>query len=122
MSTLLIKNANTLVTMDDSRREIDNGALYAVDGVIQQVGPTDELPVDADTVLDATDHVVLPGLINTHHHFYQTLTRVVPGAQDVGLFDWLRHLYPIWARLTPDSVRISTQTALAELALTGCTT
>ena len=122
MSTLLIKNATTLVTMDDSRREITDGAFYAVDGIIRQVGATHDLPNEADVVFDATDHVVMPGLINTHHHFYQTLTRVVPGAQNVGLFDWLRHLYPIWARLTPDSVRISTQTALAELALTGCTT
>lgn len=122
MSTLLIKNATSLVTMDEARREIPGGAVYAVDGIIEQVGPTHELPDRADTVFDATDHVVMPGLINTHHHFYQTLTRVVPGAQDVGLFDWLRHLYPIWARLTPESVRISTQTALAELALTGCTT
>jgi len=76
----------------------------------------------ADEVIDATDHVVIPGLINTHHHFYQTLTRAVPGAQDAGLFDWLRTLYPIWARMRPEEVRVSALVGLAELALSGCTT
>ncbi len=65
---------------------------------------------------------MLPGLVNTHHHLYQTLTRAVPGAQDVGLFDWLRTLYPIWARMTAEHIRVSTQIGLAELALSGCTT
>jgi 8-oxoguanine deaminase len=73
-------------------------------------------------VLDLRGHVVLPGLVNTHHHFYQTLTRVVPAAQDANLFAWLKTLYPIWARMTPDHIFVSTQTALAELALSGCTT
>jgi cytosine/adenosine deaminase-related metal-dependent hydrolase len=108
--------------MDDDGTEIPDGGLFAVDGFIQQVGPTSELPDTADEVIDATDHVVIPGLINTHHHFYQTLTRAVPGAQDAGLFDWLRTLYPIWARMNPDDVFVATQTALAELALSGCTT
>ncbi len=122
MGSLLVKNAHLLATMDPDRREISNGGLYAVDGFIDMVGPTDELPADADEVLDARDHLVLPGLVNTHHHFYQTLTRAVPAAQDAGLFDWLVKLYPIWAGLTPDAVRISTQVALAELALSGATT
>jgi cytosine/adenosine deaminase-related metal-dependent hydrolase len=122
MSSLLIKHARVLVTMDDAGTEIPDGGLFAVDGFIRQVGPTSELPETADEVVDATDHVVIPGLINTHHHFYQTLTRAVPGAQDAGLFDWLRTLYPIWARMTPDDVFVSTQVALAELALSGCTT
>jgi cytosine/adenosine deaminase-related metal-dependent hydrolase len=73
-------------------------------------------------VLDLADHLVLPGLINTHHHFYQTLTRAVPAAQDANLFNWLKTLYPIWARMTPVDITISTKTALAELALSGCTT
>jgi len=73
-------------------------------------------------VLDLAGHIVLPGLINTHHHFYQTLTRAVPAAQNANLFNWLTTLYPIWARLTPEDIRISTQTALSELALSGCTT
>jgi cytosine/adenosine deaminase-related metal-dependent hydrolase len=122
MSSLLVRNAQVLVTMDDGGTEIAGGGLFAVDGFITQVGPTDRLPATADEVIDLAGHVVLPGLINTHHHFYQTLTRAVPGAQDVGLFDWLRTLYPIWARLTPDDVRTSTRLALSELALSGCTT
>ncbi len=122
MSTLLVRNAHVLATMDDNGTEIIDGGLYAVDGFIEQVGPTADLPDAADEVLDLRGHVVLPGLINTHHHFYQTLTRAVPGAQDVGLFDWLRTLYPIWAGLTPDDVRVATELALAEMALSGCTT
>lgn len=108
--------------MDAERREIPDGGLFAVDGFIDQVGPTSELPDAADLVLDMSDHVVLPGLVNTHHHFYQTLTRAVPGAQDAGLFDWLKTLYPIWARMTPEHIAVSTKVALAELALSGATT
>ena len=122
MPSLLVKNARVLATMDNEGTELEDAGLYAVDGFIEQVGPTDELPGDADEVVDATDHVVIPGLINTHHHFYQTLTRAVPGAQNAGLFDWLTTLYPIWAQMNPESVQLSTQTALAELALSGCTT
>jgi len=107
--------------MDDHRREIPDGGLFIRDGFIEQVGPTSELPDSADEILDLRDHVVLPGLINTHHHFYQTLTRAVPAAQDANLFNWLKTLYPIWAGLTPEDIFISTQTALAELALSGCT-
>lgn len=122
MSTLLIKNAYVLVTMDAHRREIAEGGLFARDGFIEQVGPTAELPITADEVIDLHGHVVLPGLVNTHHHLYQTLTRAVPAAQDADLFHWLVTLYPIWARLTPEAVRVSTQVGLAELALSGCTT
>ena len=122
MSTLLIKNVTVLVTMDDQRREISGGGLFVRDGRIELVGETSDLPGEADEVYDLKDHILLPGLINTHHHFYQTLTRVVPAAQDVNLFSWLKTLYPIWASLTPEAIRISTQTALAELALSGCTT
>ncbi|MGI9586384.1 MAG: 8-oxoguanine deaminase [Acidimicrobiia bacterium] len=122
MSTLLVKNAHVLATMNDEGHEVVDGGLLAVDGFIEQVGPTGELPTTADEIIDLSGHIVLPGLINTHHHFYQTLTRAVPGAQDVGLFDWLRTLYPIWARMTADDVRLATQVALCELALSGCTT
>ncbi len=122
MASLLVKNAAVLVTMDDDRIEIADGGLLAIDGFVRQVGPTAELPDTADEVLDLRDHVVLPGLINVHHHFYQTLTRAVPAAQDAGLFDWLRTLYPIWARLTPPDIVVSTRIALAEMALSGCTT
>jgi len=122
MPTLLIKNAALLVTMDGQRREIPGGGLFIRDGFIEQVGPTAELPADADEVIDLSGHIVLPGLVNTHHHFYQTLTRAVPAAQDANLFNWLTTLYPIWARMTPDDIFLSAQTALAELALSGCTT
>jgi len=122
MGTLLIRNAEILVTMDDHRREIPGGGLFIRDGLIEQVGVTDDLPDIADEILDLYGHIVLPGLINTHHHFYQTLTRVVPAAQNVNLFYWLKTLYPIWGRMTPKDIYVSTQTALAELALSGCTT
>lgn len=122
MSTLLVKNATVLVTMDDDRREIADGGLFARDGVIEQVAVTADLPATADDVLDASGHLVLPGLVNTHHHLYQSLTRAVPGAQDAGLFDWLRTLYPIWANLTPEAVEAATTLGLLELARSGCTT
>jgi len=123
MSTLLVKNIHTLVTMDAARREIRRGALLVRDNVLEQVGPVEELPETADEVLDFQDrYIVLPGLVNTHHHFYQTLTRVIPAAQNCDLFNWLQTLYPIWARLTPDAIYISAQMAAAELMLSGCTT
>ena len=122
MPTLLVKNARLLATMDRARREILNGGMFIEDGFIKQVGKSEQLPDSADELLDLSDHLVIPGLINTHHHFYQTLTRVVPAAQDVNLFHWLKTLYPIWARMTPEDIYISTKTALAELALSGCTT
>ncbi|HET9905865.1 MAG TPA: 8-oxoguanine deaminase [Anaerolineales bacterium] len=121
MSTLLIKNAH-IVTMDDHQTEIAEGGLFIRRGLIQEVGRMSDLPQAADEVLDLKDHIVLPGLVNTHHHFYQTLTRAVPAAQDANLFNWLTTLYPIWARIRPEDIFTSTQTALAELALSGCTT
>ncbi|MCW5666808.1 MAG: 8-oxoguanine deaminase [Piscinibacter sp.] len=122
MSTLLIRDATLLVTMDDTRREIAGGGLFARDGVIEAVGTAGELPDSADEVIDARGQVVIPGLVNTHHHFYQTLTRVVRPAQDAELFAWLKTLYPIWARLTPEMAYVSTQIAMAELLLSGGTT
>ena len=123
MGTLLVKHIHTLVTMDDQRQEINDGALYIQDNVIQQVGPTEALPVTADEVVDFQGrYIVLPGLINTHHHFYQTLTRAVPAAQNCDLFTWLQTLYPIWANLTSDAIYASAQMAAAELMRSGCTT
>jgi cytosine/adenosine deaminase-related metal-dependent hydrolase len=122
MTTLLIRNADILVTMDGARREIADGGLLARDGVIEAVGPAANLPREADEIVDATGCVVTPGLINTHHHMYQNLTRAVPAGQDALLFGWLQALYPIWARIGPDEVRVSALVALAELALSGCTT
>jgi 8-oxoguanine deaminase len=119
-TTLLIRNARLLVTMDAQRREIADGAVLVRDQVIEAVGPSAELPSTADEVIDARDQIVIPGLVNTHHHMYQTLTRAC--VQDHELFGWLRGLYPIWANLTPEMVLVSTQTAMAELLLSGCTT
>ncbi len=122
MSSLLIRNAEIIVTMDDHRREIPEGGLFIRNGTIEKVDETRNLPDTADEILDMRGHIVMPGLINTHHHFYQTLTRVVPEAQNANLFHWLKTLYPIWGRMTPEDIYLSTQTALAELALSGCTT
>ena len=120
--TMLVKNADVLVTMDAARREIRNGGLFVADHRIVAVGPTAELPQTADEVLDLKGHIVIPGLINTHHHMFQTLTRAWPAAQNVELFDWLTALFPVWQRLTPEMIRVSTKTAMAELILSGCTT
>ncbi len=129
MSTLLLKHATLLVTMEDGpdpaggrQGRIRDGGLYVQDQIIRQVGPTETLPPTADRVVDASGMVVLPGLVNTHHHLYQSLTRALPGTQDVELFDWLRTLYPIWSGLTGEAVRVSAKIALAELVLSGATT
>jgi cytosine/adenosine deaminase-related metal-dependent hydrolase len=122
MSTLLVRNAHLLATMDDERREIAGGGLFARDGVIEAVGAGETLPATADEVIDARGQIVIPGLVNTHHHMVQSLTRVIRPAQDCELFEWLRTLYPIWSGLTPEMVHVSTQTAMAELLLSGCTT
>ena len=120
--TLLARHADMLVTMDDARREIADGAIFVRGNRIERIGTTAEMPSWADTVIELKGHVLLPGLVNTHHHMFQTLTRVVPAAQDSELFGWLQALYPLWARLTPEAIRISALTAMAELLLSGCTT
>lgn len=122
MGTLLLRHAELLVTMDDDDRRIPDGGLFVRDGVVEQVGPTADLPAEADEVMDARGMIVLPGLVNTHHHLYQTLTRAVPAVQDATLFQWLKTLYPIWANLTPEAVYTSALVGLAELMLSGCTT
>ncbi|MGH2561867.1 MAG: 8-oxoguanine deaminase [Thermomicrobiales bacterium] len=122
MATLLIRNADLLTTMDDAGSRIPDGAVYVEDQVIRQVGPTAALPGTADRVIDARGMVILPGLINTHHHFFQTLTRAVPAAQNAKLFDWLVTHYPIWAGMTPEAIAVSTRIAIAELMRSGCTT
>jgi cytosine/adenosine deaminase-related metal-dependent hydrolase len=123
MTTLLLKNIHTLVTMNAAREELRDAGVLIRDHVIEQVGRMVDLPASADQVLDLQGrHVVLPGLVNTHHHFYQTLTRAIPAAQNVDLFNWLKTLYPIWTRLTPEGVYASAQLCAAELMLSGCTT
>jgi 8-oxoguanine deaminase len=101
MATMLAKNAEVLVTMDDERREIRDGGLFIRDGFIEQVGPSDELPLEADVVLDMSGQVVLPGFVNTHHHLDQTLTRALPEAQNLNLFPWLQAHYRIWRARLP---------------------
>jgi cytosine/adenosine deaminase-related metal-dependent hydrolase len=127
---LILRHAEVLVTMDAVRREIPDGAVVAEGPSIAWVGATADLPATyADALrngqadaIDLRGHVVLPGLVNTHHHMYQSLTRAVPEAQDAELFGWLTSLYLLWARITPEMIRVSTQTAMAELMLSGCTT
>lgn len=120
MSSLLLTHATCVATFDDAGTEIDDGAVFIRDHVIEAVGPAADLPATADRVIDLRDHLLLPGLVNTHHHLYQSLTRGI--AQDADLFTWLKTLYPMWGRLTDEGVRISTLTGLAELMLSGCTT
>ena len=123
VTSTVICRAAALVCMDDARREIADGAVAVQDGVITAVGPTAELaPLrdTADTVIDASGCVVTPGLVNTHHHLYQSLTRALPGTTGASLFDWLKRLYPVWAAYRPEDVFASTQLGLAELALSGC--
>ncbi len=122
MSTMLVKYADLLVAMDERHRRIPDGGLFVRDNVIEQVGPTAELPADADRVINARGMIVLPGLVNTHHHLYQTLTRAVPDAQDATLFRWLKTLYTVWAGLTPEAIYTSALVGLGELMLSGCTT
>ena len=131
--TLLLKNADLLCTMrpardmtgragDDVGREIPGGGLFARGGVIEAVGSSADLPDNADIVLDMQGHVVIPGMVNTHHHLFQNLTRAVPAAQNAPLFGWLQTLYPIWSNIGPEHIYWSTALGLAELALSGCTT
>ena len=128
MTTLLIHRARCIAVLDDANTELHHASLLIRDGRIDRIFKSDE-PVDAwlapgavDEVIDAGHHVVVPGLINTHHHMYQSLTRAVPQVQNAELFSWLQGLYPIWAGLTPEMVKVSTQVAMAELLLSGCTT
>ncbi len=118
MSDILIKNAEAVVTMNATRAEIAGGDVLIRGGVIAAVGQGLQAP--GAQVIQAAGCVVTPGLVNTHHHLYQTLTRAVPGGQDALLFGWLKTLYPIWANFGPEEMFVSAQVGLAELALSGC--
>lgn len=118
MNDILIRNARLVMTMDDADRDLAGVDLLLSDGVIKQIGS--DLPVSGDTVM-ADRCLVTPGLVNTHHHLYQTLTRAVPNAQNALLFGWLKTLYPIWQKFGPEEMFVSAQVGLAELALSGCT-
>jgi 8-oxoguanine deaminase len=123
---LLIKDADCIATMDDDATEWRQASILIQGPQIIAAGPTHTLPPallrEATETIDARGHIVIPGLVNTHHHMYQSLTRAIPAAQNAELFGWLRTLYPIWAGLTPEMVQVSTQVAMAELLLSGCTT
>lgn len=118
MAEILIRNAKTVLTMDDDRRELSDVDILLRDGVIADIGHALE---SSGEIVEAGQLIVTPGLVNTHHHLYQSLTRAVPGAQNALLFGWLQHLYPIWARFGPEEMHVSAQVGLAELALSGCT-
>ena len=118
--TWIIKNAHTILTMDDTRRELNGHDILLRDGVIAEIGENLSIPEGAE-IVDAQNAVVTPGLVNTHHHLYQSLTRAVPGGQDALLFGWLQTLYPIWAGFGPEEMRVSAMLGLSELALSGCT-
>jgi 8-oxoguanine deaminase len=126
MKTLLIHNATCIATLDPTRGELPHASLLIHGNTIAHIGPAQDLPPGmadaADEVIDAHGHLVIPGLVNTHHHMYQSLTRAIPTVQNAELFGWLRGLYPLWAGLTPEMVQVSTQVAMAELLLSGCTT
>ncbi|WP_116132191.1 8-oxoguanine deaminase [Tropicimonas sp. IMCC34043] len=119
MAHLLIRRAERVVTMDPDRRELSGADVRIRDGVIVEIG--EGLAPEGAEVLPADGCLVTPGLVNTHHHLFQTLTRAVPAAQDALLFGWLKTLYPIWARMGPEHIAVSTRLGLAELALSGCT-
>ena len=118
MTEVLIRNADVVLTMDSARRKLSGADVLVKGGIIADVGTG---RVTQGEVIDAAGCVVTPGLVNTHHHLYQTLTRAVPAGQDATLFGWLGTLYPIWARMTPEHFHVSAQVGLAELALSGCT-
>ena len=120
MSTTLLRGASTVLTMDDARRELLDHDILMRDGVIAEIG-VDLVAPQGAKVVEAAGCLVTPGLVNTHHHLYQSLTRAVPGGQDALLFGWLRTHYPIWQKFTPDHMHVSAQVGLAELALSGCT-
>ncbi|MEK9878717.1 MAG: 8-oxoguanine deaminase [Paracoccaceae bacterium] len=117
---IVIKNAQSVLTMDDERRELRAVDIHVRDGQIAAIGQGLRITNTTD-VIDGSSCIVTPGLVNTHHHLYQTLTRAVPGGQDALLFGWLQTLYPIWAKFSPEHMRISALVGLAELALSGCT-
>lgn len=122
MASLLLKNADIIVCMDEAGRELQASSIYCRDGMIEAVGAADDLPDSADRVIDLAGKIVIPGLINTHHHLFQNLTRVLPAAQNATLFGWLTSLYPIWQNLRPHQIASAVSVGLAELALSGCTT
>ena len=122
MATFLLKNAQIIATMNERDDELKDASIFIRDGVIEQIGPIAEMPGKTDDVINMQGHVLIPGMINTHHHLFQNLTRVVPAAQNETLFGWLKTLYPIWSQIKPDQFYTAVALGLAELAMSGCTT
>ena len=129
MSVVMIDNARVLVTMDDERREIKNGAIVIRDNIIEMLGPTGQIRQELETkglhpqqYIDAGGCILMPGLVNCHHHLYQTLTRSIGTAAGKSLFDWLQTLYPVWGEMDAEAVYLSAKLGLAELMLSGATT
>ncbi|RKZ28582.1 8-oxoguanine deaminase [bacterium] len=124
MNPIFLKNCYYIATFNDAGDELSNHDILIKGNVIDKIAPNIELaPEDAANaeIIDCSDYLIIPGMVNCHHHFYQTLTRNLPGAQDAKLFDWLKYLYPVWARLDPDAVYYSTLLATTELLKTGAT-
>jgi cytosine/adenosine deaminase-related metal-dependent hydrolase len=119
---LLVRNARLVATVDPQRREIPGGWVAVTDGFVSAVGSSTDPQPSADRIIDATDCLVTPGLVNTHHHLYQNLTRAFPPMTNAALFGWLKTLYPLWSTLDEDAAHVSAWVGLAELALSGCTT
>ena len=126
MKTLLIRNARCIATFDHAdpsrARELHDASILIRANRIEAMGPAADMVQTADEIIDAREHLVTPGLVNTHHHMFQSLTRAIPAVQNAELFSWLRGLYPLWSGLTPEMVRVSTLVSMAELLLSGCTT
>src|SRR5208337_3960129 len=120
--SLLIRDIHTMITMDAHDTVLRGGFIYAEGGEIKQIGTRPPARLRADRTISARYAVALPGLINTHHHLCQTLTRACTAAADMELFDWLRTLYPLWACLEEESMHVAALVGMAELLLSGCTT
>ena len=126
MSSILIKNASIIATMDgnspsNTGQELQNKSILLKNGIIEDIGILDS-KIQVDEIIDGKNKIVLPGLVNTHHHLFQTLTKSVKSSQDSSLFDWLKTLYPIWANINPEQLKSAVKIGLSELILSGCTT
>ena len=126
MSSLLIKNAKYIATMDgfdyhETGRELYNTSIFCENGIIKSIF-SNQKEISADKIIDASNYVVIPGLVNTHHHLFQTLTKAIYRAQNASLFEWLKTLYPIWSNITPIELKSAVRIGLSELILSGCTT
>ena len=126
MSSLLIKKAKYLATIDgydynETGREMNNTSIFCENGIIKSIF-SNQKEISADKIIDASNYIVIPGLVNTHHHLFQTLTKAIYRAQNASLFEWLKTLYPIWSNITPVELKSAVRIGLSELILSGCST